>query len=229
MCTFVLIPGAGGSAWFWHLVAAHLEARGHRAVAVELPADDDSAGLAEYVQVVRAAVPADDDVALVAQSMGGLVAPIVCTEVAVRLLVMLNAMIPVPGETGGEWWTATGQAAAMADNARNLGLDLADLEDPEVLFGHDVPSELFIEAGRRTRDQSGTPFTEPWPLRAWPDVPTRVLAGREDRLFPVGLQRRAAQQRLGLPVDVIGGGHLVALSRPAEVAAQLDSYWRTVG
>jgi hypothetical protein len=34
--TFVLIPGAGGSAWYWHLVAPKLEERGHEAVPVEL-------------------------------------------------------------------------------------------------------------------------------------------------------------------------------------------------
>ncbi|MEE6281237.1 alpha/beta fold hydrolase [Georgenia sp. MJ170] len=228
MSTFVLVPGAGGSSWQWHLVVAHLEERGHRAVAVDLPAGDDSAGLAEYSRVVRAAVPADDDVVLVAQSMGGLVAPIVCTQVAVRLLIMLNAMIPAPGETGGEWWAATGQSIAMADHARELGLDPADLEDPAVLYGHDVPPQLFAEAERRTTDQSGTPFTEPWPLRSWPGVPTRVLAAREDRLFPISLQRRVAHERLGLPVDVIDGGHLALLSRPAVVADRLDAYWREI-
>ena len=36
--TFLLIPGAGGSAWYWHRVVAALEARGHEAIAVALPA-----------------------------------------------------------------------------------------------------------------------------------------------------------------------------------------------
>ena len=30
--TFILIPGAGGSAWYWHLVAPKLRQRGHEAV-----------------------------------------------------------------------------------------------------------------------------------------------------------------------------------------------------
>jgi hypothetical protein len=34
--SFLLIPGAGGSAWYWHLVAPRLEKRGHEAVAVAL-------------------------------------------------------------------------------------------------------------------------------------------------------------------------------------------------
>lgn len=27
--TFVLVPGAGGQAWYWHRVVPELEARGH--------------------------------------------------------------------------------------------------------------------------------------------------------------------------------------------------------
>jgi hypothetical protein len=38
MATFVLVPGAGGQAWYWHRLVPELEARGHRAIAVELPA-----------------------------------------------------------------------------------------------------------------------------------------------------------------------------------------------
>jgi hypothetical protein len=46
--TFILIPGAGGSAWYWHLVAPKLRQRGHEAVPVSLPSADDGAGLPEY-------------------------------------------------------------------------------------------------------------------------------------------------------------------------------------
>ena len=55
----------------------------------------------------------------------------------------------------------------------------------------------------------------------WPDVPTRVLAGRDDRFFPAEFQRRIAADRLGLDVEEIPGGHLAALSRPAELADRL--------
>jgi pimeloyl-ACP methyl ester carboxylesterase len=69
--------------------------------------------------------------------------------------------------------------------------------------------------------QSGTPFGEPWPLPAWPDVPTRVLSSLDDRLFPVEFQIRVARERLGITPETLPGGHLVALSRPQELAAQL--------
>ena len=107
--TFILIPGAGGSAWYWHLVAPLLQQRGHEAVPVSLPAADDTAGLPEYAAAVVRAIGNRDprQVVLVAQSMAGFTAPLVCQQVPVALMVLVNAMIPRPGETPGEWWTNT--------------------------------------------------------------------------------------------------------------------------
>lgn len=45
---------------------------------------------------------------------------------------------------------------------------------------------------------------------------TVVLAGRDDRLFPLAFQRRIARERLGRPVTVLDGGtysHLAARQR----------------
>jgi pimeloyl-ACP methyl ester carboxylesterase len=76
----------------------------------------------------------------------------------------------------------------------------------------------------RSRDQSEARTGEPWPLDAWPNVPTRVLLCRDDRLFPARYVRRIAQERLGITPDEIDGGHCVALSRPKELADKLESY-----
>ena len=65
---------------------------------------------------------------------------------------------------------------------------------------------------------------ERWPLAAWPNVPTRVLLCREDRLFPARFVRRVALERLGIMPDEIDGGHCPALSRPKELADRLESY-----
>ena len=40
--------------------------------------------------------------------MGAFTAPVACARTPVRLLVLVNAMIPSPGETAGEWWDHTG-------------------------------------------------------------------------------------------------------------------------
>jgi len=65
---------------------------------------------------------------------------------------------------------------------------------------------------------------EPSPLRAWPDVPTRVLIGRDDRIFPTGFLRRVTRERLGISADEIDGGHTSALSRPRELVDRLEAY-----
>lgn len=224
MATYVLIPGAGGAAFYWHRVEPLLRERGHDVVAVDLPAGDDAAGLGEYADAVVEAIGGrTGGLVLVAQSMGGLTAPLVAARVPVDLLVLLNAMVPRPGESGGEWWENTGQAAAAAELAAREGRP-ADF-DLERDFFHDVPADVKEAVfARGEAPQSGTPFEKPWPLDAWPDVPTRFLQGRDDRLFPVEFQRRQARERLGIEIDVMPGGHLVALSRPAELVARLESY-----
>jgi pimeloyl-ACP methyl ester carboxylesterase len=131
-------------------------------------------------------------------------------------------MIPQPGETGGEWWTVTGQGEAAAAFRRHLGLP-AELDD-EATYFHDVPADVVAAAMEQEFAQSGRPFEDPWPLRCWPDVATRVVAGRDDRLFPLDFQRKIAAERLGLDVDEVPGGHCLALSRPAELADRLETY-----
>ena len=224
MATFVLIPGAASDSWYWHLVVPELEAADHRVIAVDLPVADPTAGLAEYVDAVMTAIGDATDLVVVAQSMGGLTAPIVCTRTRVELLVLVAAMVPCPGETGGDWWANTGQAEAQRASAERDGRSLADVDDPVELYLHDVPADVAAESALHVLDQSGAPFADPWPLDAWPDVPTRFLLCRDDRLFPAEFQRRVVRDRLGIAPDEIDGGHLPALARPKELAARLVAY-----
>jgi pimeloyl-ACP methyl ester carboxylesterase len=65
---------------------------------------------------------------------------------------------------------------------------------------------------------------EPWPLTAWPDVPTRFLLCRHDRIFPAEWLRRVVKQRLGVTADEIESGHTPALSHPQELVRRLEDY-----
>jgi pimeloyl-ACP methyl ester carboxylesterase len=225
MATFALIPGAGGDPWEWHRLLPELEAGGHEAIAVRLPSDDDTAGWSKYADAVLDAIGNRSDVIVVAASMGGFTAPIVCTRRAVDLLVLVNAMIAVPGETFNAWSSDTDSGTARREYHASLGLAPADAEDDAVIYYHDLPAELRDEAQARTwQGQSMTPLDEPWPLSAWPDVPTRVLAGRQDRMFPLDFQRRIARERLGVEADEIDGGHMVAMSNPSGLADRLEAY-----
>jgi pimeloyl-ACP methyl ester carboxylesterase len=165
------------------------------------------------------------DVILVATSMGGFTAPIVCTRRRVDLLVLLNAMIPIPGETFNGWGTNTGSRPARREYHASLGLSAAEADDDGVIYYHDMPSEVRAEAQARTwQNQSMTPLHQPWPLASWPDVPTRLIIGRHDRMFPLDFQRRVARERLAIEVDEIDGGHMLAMSHPTELANLLEAY-----
>jgi pimeloyl-ACP methyl ester carboxylesterase len=108
MATFVLIHGAGDVGWYWHLVEAELRERGHDTVAPDLPCDDDSAGLPEYVDAVVQAIGDRTDLVVVAQSLGAFTAPLVCDRVPVKLLVLVAPMIGI----GGVPWTWSTSSAS---------------------------------------------------------------------------------------------------------------------
>jgi pimeloyl-ACP methyl ester carboxylesterase len=210
--TFALIHGGGGTSWDWHLVSPVLREHGHDPVAVDLPSEDASAGWWEYADAVVQAVDDRSDLVVVGHSLGGFTAPLVCARVPAELLVLVAAMIPSPGELFADWWT-------------NAGYEESGYED---VFYHDVPPKLAAEARRREREEDSKALQDPWPLEAWPDVPTRYLLCRDDRMFPAAWARRHARERLDLEADEIDGGHYVTLSRPRDLAERLAAYAATV-
>ena len=219
MTDFVLVPGAGGIAWYWHLVVAGLERAGHRAIAVDLPGDDDAAGLPEYVDLVVQAAAGLDELVLVGGSLGGFTVAVAAHRLPVREIVLVNAMIPVPGERAADWGDAVGSSPArvQAAEAGGYGTDFDEL----TYFMHDVPAAVVAEGERHLRPESDTVFTAPAQFDSWPDVPVRVLVGADDRLFPADFQRRVARERLGIEADVRPGGHLIALANPDAVVDYL--------
>ncbi len=91
MATFVLIHGAGDVGWYWHLVQRELEARGHEAIAPDLPCEDDSAGLTEYADVVIEAIGDRRNITVVGQSFGGFTATLVSDRMRAEALVFVAA------------------------------------------------------------------------------------------------------------------------------------------
>jgi pimeloyl-ACP methyl ester carboxylesterase len=225
MATYVLIHGASSDSWYWHRVVPELRQRGHDVVAPDLPSDDDAAGLAEYADAVIDAIGDRRDLILVAQSMAGFAAPIVCERVPVDLLIMVAAMVPRPHESPGDWWDNTGYMEARRESDARLRLPIDGDVDALSIFFHDVPEEVTAEAvARGERGQSGTPFIKPWPLAGWPDVPTEFLLCRNDRFFPPEFMRWVVKERLGIIPDEMESGHLPALSHPTELVERLERY-----
>jgi len=135
MASYVLIHGAGDVGWYWHLVEAELRQRGHEVVTMDLPVDDDSAGLSTYADVVVDACGKRKDLVVVAQSFGGYIAPLVCARIPSKLMVLVAAMIPSPGESAQSMFV-------------NTGYEYPEQTDPSDLavFYHDVPPALAKEA-----------------------------------------------------------------------------------
>ncbi|MFI6793510.1 alpha/beta fold hydrolase [Nonomuraea sp. NPDC050383] len=210
MATFALIHGGGGSGRDWRLVVPELRRRGHEAVAVDLPVEDESAGLRDYADTVVKAVAGCSDLVVVGHSWGGFVAPLVCDRVHADLLVLVTAMIPAPGERPADWW-------------HNTGWRQGDWEGVD-LFLQDVDPGLAAEMMAGSRQHAGTADAEPWPLDRWPDVPTRFLLCRDDRFFTPAFMREVVRARLGVTPDEIPGGHCPMLARPAELAERLVGY-----
>ena len=202
---------AAGTSWDWHLVSSELREHGHDPVAVDLPSEDDSAGWWRRRH----------------SRAGGRRSqrPRRCGALARRLhrIARLRAHArpaarsrggddPSPGELFADWWT-------------HAGYEKSGYED---VFYHDVPPALAAEAKRRERGEDSKALREPWPLQAWPDVPTRYLLCRDDRMFPAAWARRHARERLNLEADEIDGGHYITLSRPRELAERLAAYAATI-
>ena len=229
---FGLVHGAWHRGTCWELLAAELDGRGFASVAVDLPADQAEAGVADYAATVTAALQeAEGPVVLVGHSLGGLTIPVVAARRPVVLLVYLCAALPDPGHSFAEQQRdpdgATMMTSAYRDEYRLGQVVLPDgctTWPPGLareVFYHDCPPGVADQAVRLLRPQGTTPMRETTPLTAWPDVPAEYILGREDRVFAADWSRRVAAQRLGVTARELPGGHSPFLARPADLAGEL--------
>ncbi len=207
MATYALIHGAGDSGSAWGRVASELEARGHRAVAPDLPCDDESASWEEHAAAVLDVVNGASDLRVVAHSLGGFTAALVCSRTQAESLTYVAGMVPEPGETLEEFFANTGTPAGP--------------DDPIEAFLADLPREEAERALAAARPQVARATGDPLPIERRPDLPTRYLLCRDDRTFPPAWARAMAAERLGIVPDEIDGAHCPFLSRPAELASYL--------
>jgi pimeloyl-ACP methyl ester carboxylesterase len=224
VATFALIHGGGHGGWCWELLVPELEARGHAAVAPDLPIDEVAAGALEYAHVVVASLEGvTGDVVVVGHSLGGMTAPVVAALRPVVHMVFLGAMVPAPGEVYEEFLaTRAGAVPSAAGDAKTW--EEQGLNPPRPweaalhLYYHDVAEPTARRAWGRLRPQGGRPFQEPSPLREWPAVSSSYVLMREDRSVDQDFSRWLARERLGVEPLELPGGHSPFLSRPSELA-----------
>ncbi|GAA4156766.1 alpha/beta fold hydrolase [Gryllotalpicola daejeonensis] len=208
MAEFLLVPGAGCDAGYWHLLVDALAARSHRGIPVQLPCEDHAAGLDDYAKKIEDAAAGLAPPVIVAHSFGGFSAALAAARLPTRLLVFASAMVPAPGEKGGEWFEHTGWQAGSDDFGELFYSDIEPREQASVF----------------ERRQSDTPGSQPWPLPALPAVPTRAILFADDRFFPPEFMHRVVRDRLGIDPDEVPGGHLAMVSQPDALADRLVSY-----
>ena len=226
MATFVLLHGAASDGWYWHLVEPRLQAAGHRTIAPDLPCDDDAPGSPSTPTSSwrrRAAAAAGDDLVLVAQSMAGFTAPIVATRIPVAMIVLVAAMTPAPGESGGEWWANTGPARPTTRRWRPSACRPSRSTRPRCSSTTSRPTSSPSRSPtsrasptRRSRRRGRSP---PGPTSR----PGSCCAATTACSRPT-FQRRVVGARLGITPDEMDGGHLPALAHPDELAVRLLRY-----
>ena len=163
-------PARVRTPWYWHLVAPDLEAAGSRRRGRRPPGHRRHRRASPSTPTcVVDAVGDRRDLVLVAQSLAGFIAPLVCERVPVDLMILVAAMVPQPGESGGEWWANTEHAEARGPDAS---------DDPVEMFLHDVPDDVAARVGRTTcpRSRGG---------RSRRPVAARCVARRADPVPPV--------------------------------------------
>jgi pimeloyl-ACP methyl ester carboxylesterase len=223
--TFGLVHGAWHGAWCWERLVPELEARAHRTVAVDLPAEDPEAGLTAYAALVASALADADDVVLVGHSLGASTIPLVAGLRPVRHLVFLCAIVPEPGKSVTDRYSEEdvfvpgfgGNTAERADGASYW-------PDPAAAtrcLYHDCTPEDAAWAVTRMRAQSAAPRTDRWPAGALPDVERTSILCRDERSVRPQWSRRVAREQLGVEPVELDGGHSPFLSRPAELAEAL--------
>jgi pimeloyl-ACP methyl ester carboxylesterase len=229
VATFALVHGAWHGPWCWELLTPELIRRGHRVVAPDLPADQPSATLETYAEIVGAALEGvgGDDVILVGHSLGGSTIPLVAHHIPVRRLVYLCALIPEPGHS----LTEQIQGGDMVNGTYLSGLSGLDSEgcrswtDPGLArraFYQDCPDRVAEASVSRLRRQAWTPYRQRFPLDQFPAVAATSIICAGDQMVWPDWSRSVSHERLGADVLELPGGHSPFLSRPRILAEVLS-------
>jgi pimeloyl-ACP methyl ester carboxylesterase len=195
-------------------------------IAVDLPCEDPTKRFSDYADVVVRSLDRRERVVLVAHSLGGLTAPLVAARRPVAHVVLLCALLPIPGQI-----PFGHDPGAPPDVAPGLTLD----EFPDGTFAFTAASaatHLYNRcspddvkwATARLRRQSPAPNAEPCPLERWPDVLRTYVLTRDDRIVMPDHARYIARTRAGLVPIEIDGDHSPFLSNVVALARLLLSF-----
>lgn len=201
MSTFILVHGSWHGAWCWDRVVPLIEARGHRAIAVDLPghgADRTPEGalsFAAYVERVTDVIDAQPEpVVLVGHSMGGTVvtAAAEARPEKVARIVYVAAYVPADGQSLLDLARTDTATRILPNLVAEGGMHWVREEALAEVFYHDCPPEdRDFAIARLVREPMAVVAT---PVRTTPArfgrIPRSYIEATGDRAIGIELQRR---------------------------------------
>ncbi|MDP1900860.1 MAG: alpha/beta hydrolase [Rubrivivax sp.] len=222
--TIVLVHGAWGGAWIWRRVLGPLRGAGHEVHAVTLTGDGERAhlrrpdiNLQTHVADVLGLVEAEelDDIVLVGHSYGGQVITGAADRLlarngkAVRQLVYVDAVVPLPGEGWGDKNTPEVVAARTAlAHANGFALPPGDPAD----FGLAGADREWL-LRRQVPHPFGT-YRDPLAFdgERWARLPRAFIDCTQPAFPTIAAMRERVRQMPGFEVFEIPTGHCPMVS-----------------
>ncbi|MFT3821772.1 MAG: alpha/beta hydrolase [Rubrivivax sp.] len=229
----VLVHGAWGGAWIWRRVLQPLRAAGHEVHAVTLTGDGERAHLRHagidlfsHIDDVAALVLAEElnGIVLVGHSYGGMVVTGAADRLlrsdaqAVRHLVYVDAMVPLPGEGWGQAHSAeTVAARTAAARANDNALPPPDPAD----FGLAGADRDWLL--RRQVPHPFGPYRQPLPFdgERWARLPRTFIDCNAPAYPTIDAMRQRVRALPGFRVAEMKTGHCPMVSAPQELVRQL--------
>ena len=233
MATVVLVHGSWLAAWCWQKVTSQLEARGHRAIAVDLPGHGPDAQRAaeirfdDYVEAVGGVIQrCEEPPLLVVHSWGGIALSVAeAWPNRLQALVLIAAAVPPSGSPMMrvvEQYDPSFPATLIFSADQRL-VSITAEGAREFLFGRTRAQDADAAVARLTPEPVA-PFDTPIVTTAerFGRVPRFYVETTADRLVPIALQQ-AIQARIGCRrVVTLDADHAPFLSAPDALAAGLD-------
>jgi pimeloyl-ACP methyl ester carboxylesterase len=219
VATFCLLHGDWHDGACWEPLVGPLRARGHEALAPDMPYDDPETGFEERIQpAMRALEGVTDDVVVVGHSVSSGYAALVAQATPGSLLVHLCPRLgPFPPPAGAP---ATFRKGFPFPPRNEAGAMVWDTEKAIDAMYSRLPPETGRALAERLRP-AAAPAGE-YPLPGHPDVPTVLVYAADDEIFEPDWERFMARELLGVEPIEIPGGHFPMVEDPEPLAELLD-------
>jgi pimeloyl-ACP methyl ester carboxylesterase len=238
VATFVLIHGAWQGAWAWRHLISPLEADGHRVIAPDLPghggdiADPAQMTLEAYARRVQDSVAsADEPVVLVGHSMGGMPVTQAAEFVpeSIAQIVYVAAYVPVDGQSLADISRSGSEPDPVLPHIevdRATGTSTVAAAARRTLFYGECSDEDVAVANARSGRESLAAMTAAAHLVRGDArrLPRAYIECLRDGAIPLGLQRQIQRSTGCGPVLSLDTDHCPFLSRPGELADQLQKF-----